>query len=80
MKFTGSSKDVARFVADILTDSRFDLALITITTLARSEGCSVIIVTDGSLEGIAERKALNCSLRRTDTSQPSTQGGLSLQK
>lgn len=77
MKFTGNNLDVARYVADTLTDSRFDLALITITTLAKSEACSVIIATDISLEDIAERKALNCSLRRIDTSPPNTQVGLS---
>jgi len=75
MNYIGNSKVVAQFVADILTDSRFDSALITITIPARSEDCSVSIVTDISLADIAEKKALHYSFQLTSISKLSTQAG-----
>lgn len=73
--FIGSKEVVARFVADILMDSRFDSASITIITLARSEDCSVRIATDTSLEDIVWEKAMTYFDPRTNTSTENTQGG-----
>ena len=67
MSFTGNKTDVARFAADILTDSRFDLASITIMHRGTSEGCFVYIATDTSLDDIVKIKAQHCSLRLTST-------------
>ena len=73
--FFNDSTVVARFVADMLTDSRLDSALITIMIQAKSGGCSVSIVTDMSLAGIAERKAQRYSFRLTNISPLPTQDG-----
>lgn len=67
MIFFGNKKDVVQFVADILIDSRFALALITIINRGTSEDCSVRIVTDTWLEDIAKIKAQSFSLRLTHT-------------
>lgn len=57
MKFTGSNKDVAQFVADLLTTFEFPSQLITITTRGSSEDCSVHIVTDTSSEDTVKKTA-----------------------
>jgi len=64
LEFFGSKMDAARFVADMLLSSELNSASITIITRGRSEDCSVLIVTDMSLEGIAVTRAQIYSLRR----------------
>jgi len=67
MTFLGSRMGVARFVVDLLLDSRFDSASITITTRGTSEDCYVRIAIDTSLEDIALIKAQNYSCRHINT-------------
>jgi hypothetical protein len=67
MTYLGNRMDVARFVVDLLLDSRFDSALITITSRGTSEDCYVRIATDTSWEEIASLKAQNYSCRHINT-------------
>jgi hypothetical protein len=67
MNFSGSRMSVAQFAVDLLVDSRFDSALITITTRGMSEDCSVRIAIDTSLVETAAIKAQNYSLVLTNT-------------
>lgn len=55
MQFFASKTAVALCVEDLLKNSKIDWQLITITKLEKSEALSVHIVTDTSLEGIAEK-------------------------
>ncbi len=70
-----TNRDAAQFVADMLTDSRLDSALITIMIQAKSGDCYVSIVTDTSLEDIVATKALIYLNRPTNTSSENIQGG-----
>jgi hypothetical protein len=63
MTFLGNRMEVAQFVVDLLMDSRFDSASITITSQATSEDFCVRIATDTLLEGIAAIKGQNYSCR-----------------
>jgi len=78
MTFLGSRMGVARFVVDLLLDSRFDSASITITTRGTSEDCYVRIAIDTSLEDIALIKAQNYSCRHINTWRENIQDGSSL--
>jgi len=73
--FFNNSTVVARFVADMLTDSRLDSALITIMVQAKSGDYSVSIVIDTSLEDIVATKALSYLEQPTNTSSENTQDG-----
>lgn len=75
MTFYGSKETVAQFAKDLLMDGRLNSALITITTLAKSEVCSVHIAIDTSLEGIVSEKAKIFSTALLSTSPPNTQDG-----
>lgn len=75
MIYYGSNQTVARFVKDLLMDGRLNSALITITTLAKSEVCSVHIAIDTSLEDIVSEKAKIFSVALLNTSPRNTQDG-----
>ena len=70
-----TNRDAAQFVADMLTDSRLDSALITIMIQAKSGDCYVSIVTDTSLEDIVAEKALNYLEQPSNTSSEHIQDG-----
>lgn len=61
MTFSGSRMGIAQFVVDLLMDSRFDSASITITSRGTSEDCYARIATDMSLGEIVSIKAQNYS-------------------
>lgn len=67
MKYTGDSVAVAQFAADIVMHSELDCQSIMITLPAKSEDCSVRIVTDTLSEDTVEKLAQIYSLQRIDT-------------
>lgn len=68
MYFTGNRTDVAQFVSVLLQILSQGLQSTTITKLVTSEGWSVLIVTDGSLDDIVKRTARTYSLQPINTS------------
>lgn len=80
MYFYGSKIAVARFVTDCLVSLNINSASITITSRDKYEGCSVRIVTDTSLAGIVEGRAMRYSLQRINTSPRNTPAGRSPRK
>lgn len=68
MRFIGSKEVVVQFVDAILVRLRTDSLSITITTQEKSEGYSVLIVTDTSSEGTVAKLAQNFSGWLTNTS------------
>lgn len=75
MTYFGNKTVVARFVKDLLLDSRLSSALITITVRGTSEACSVHIAIDTSLEDIVSEMAKIYSVALLSTSLPNTQVG-----
>ncbi len=73
--FFNDNTVAARFVADMLTDSRLDSALITIMLQTKLGDCYVSIVTDTSLEDIVAIKALSYLEQPMNTSPETTQAG-----
>ena len=67
MKFYGSNKDAAQFVAYLVNDLKFGSQLITITVQGRSEGCYVFIATDMWSEDTVKEKAITFSLQPINT-------------
>lgn len=78
MTFYGDKVEIARFVLDLVVNLGISSASIMITLPAMSEGCSVHIAIDTSLEDIVKTKALNYSLVHTNISPGNTPAGLPL--